>query len=101
MYSIQQLAQHFLDASESILSPKNMIRLMQKPFFDSYFSKQCHYHRILSGNLCTEDDAYKMAYAFIFAMAVVYEIPLQSLAIPNIVDMKPFLKKIVLRFSEN
>lgn len=100
MYGITQLAQHFLEASGSTLSPKNLIRLMQKPFFDSYLSKQCHYHRILPGNLCTEDDAYKMAYAFIFAMAVIHEIPLQSLAIPNIADMEPFLEKIVQRFSE-
>lgn len=100
MYGIQQLAQHFLEASDSNLSVKKMIRLMQKPFFDSYISKQCHYHRILPGNLCTEDDAFKMAYAFLFAMAVIYGIPLQSLAIPSIADMNPFLEKIVQRFSK-
>lgn len=100
MYGIQQLASHFLVASGSIISPENALRLMQKSFFDSYMQKQCNYHKILQSNLCTDDDAHKVAYAFIFLMAVIHQLSIDSLPIPNLATMKPFLEKMIQRFAQ-
>ena len=100
MYGVQQLAEHFLASSGSTMTRANLTRLMQKEFFDSYLNQHCHHHSVLQSNLCTRDDAHKMAYAFLFAMSIVYGMPMDSLPIPNLDQIKPFLNKISQRFAK-